>query len=77
MEEPGNDPSTTRQLLEEVKKKNLVNEVQDSGRVVADGESAGINRHVVGEAESLQERKLRIHPDPESCGWHREVPVEA
>jgi hypothetical protein len=57
MEEPGNDPSTTRQLLEEVKKKNLVNEVQDSGRVVADGESAGINRHVVGEAESLQERK--------------------
>jgi hypothetical protein len=38
---------------------------------------AGLNRHVVGEEESLQERRKRLHPDPESCGWHREVSVEA
>jgi len=29
---------------------------------------AGLNRHVVGEEESLQERRKRLHPDPESCG---------
>ena len=38
---------------------------------------AGINRHVVGEEESLQERRKRLHPDPESCDGRREVAVEA
>ena len=39
--------------------------------------SAGINRHVVGNERVLQERRKRIHLGPESCGWHREVLVEA
>ena len=39
--------------------------------------SAGINRHVVGNERVLQERRKRIHLGPESCGWHREVFVEA
>src|SRR5206468_12653037 len=30
-------------------------------------ESAGINRHVVGDERALQERKQRIHPGPASC----------
>jgi hypothetical protein len=38
---------------------------------------AGINRHVVGNERVLQERRERIHLGPESCGGHREVPVEA
>src|SRR5205814_1082042 len=29
---------------------------------------AGLNRHVVGEEGSLQERRKRLHPGPESCG---------
>ena len=39
--------------------------------------SAGINRHVVGDARALQERRERIHPDPESCGDRCEAIVEA
>jgi hypothetical protein len=38
---------------------------------------AGLNRHVAREEESLQERRKRLHPDPESCEWRREVSVEA
>jgi hypothetical protein len=38
---------------------------------------AGINRHVVGDARALQERKQRIHPGLESCMGHREVSGEA
>jgi len=38
---------------------------------------AGINRHVAGDARALQERSERLHPDPESCGRHREVTPEA
>src|SRR5712692_3779691 len=39
----------------------------DSGRIVGNSESAGINRHVVGDERALQERKQRIHPGLESC----------
>jgi len=39
--------------------------------------SAGINRHVVGDARGLQERRKRIHPDPESCGDRCEAIVAA
>jgi hypothetical protein len=35
--------------------------------VVGHSESAGINRHVVGDERALQERKQRIHPGLESC----------
>jgi len=38
---------------------------------------AGINRHVVGEEESLQERRKRLHLGLESCGGDREVFAEA
>ena len=38
---------------------------------------AGISRHVVGDERALQERRKRIHPDPESCDRRREVSVEA
>src|SRR6266568_4666318 len=34
---------------------------------------AGLNRHVVGEEGSLQERRKRLHPGPESCGGDCEV----
>jgi hypothetical protein len=40
-------------------------------------ESAGINRHVVGDERALQERKQRIHPSLESCRRDREVSPEA
>jgi hypothetical protein len=46
-------------------------------RVVGDPESAGINRHVVGDERALQERKQRIHPGLESCSRHREMSLEA
>jgi len=39
--------------------------------------SAGLNRHVAGEEESLQERRKQLHLDPESCECRREVAVEA
>ena len=39
--------------------------------------SAGINRHVVGGASPLQERRQRLHSGLESCRRHREVLVEA
>ena len=39
-----------------------------SVRIVPTATSAGINRHVVGEEESLRERSKRLHPDLESCG---------
>ena len=35
------------------------------------------NRHVVGEAGTLQERRQRLHPGLESCAVHREVRSEA
>ena len=38
---------------------------------------AGLNRHVVANEGVVQEKRKRIHLGPESCGWHREVPVEA
>jgi len=37
------------------------------GPDVGDSESAGINRHVVGDERALQERRKRIHPGLESC----------
>ena len=46
-------------------------------RVTGYSESAAINRHVVGDARALQERKQLIHPDLESCGGHREMFLEA
>ena len=46
-------------------------------RITGKPESAGINRHVVGEEESLRERSKRLHPDLESCGRRREMSVEA
>jgi hypothetical protein len=49
----------------------------DSGRVVGNPESAGINRHVVGDERALQERRQRIHPGLESCRRYREVSLEA
>src|SRR6267378_2185417 len=36
-------------------------------RLVSNSESAGINRHVVGDERALQEREQRIHPGLESC----------
>ena len=45
--------------------------------VVGNLECAGINRHVVGNERVLQERRKRLHLGLESCGEHREVPVEA
>jgi hypothetical protein len=47
------------------------------GRMTGNPESAGTNRHVVGDARALQERKQRIHPDLESCWGRREVFPEA
>src|ERR1700761_3537867 len=44
-----------------------------TGRMTGKPESAGLNRHVVGDARALQERRQRLHPDLESCGTHREV----
>ena len=38
---------------------------------------AGINRHVVGNARVLQERRKRIHLGPESYGRRREASAEA
>jgi hypothetical protein len=38
---------------------------------------AGINRHVVGNARVLQERRKRLHLGPESYGRRREASVEA
>ena len=35
--------------------------------IVGSPESAGINRHVVGDERALQERRQRIHPGLESC----------
>jgi len=49
----------------------------NNSRVVGYSESAGINRHVVGDERALQERKQRIHPGLESCRRHREVALEA
>jgi MoaA/NifB/PqqE/SkfB family radical SAM enzyme len=43
---------------------------------VGQPESAGINRHVVGDERALQERKQRIHPGLESCRRHREMSVD-
>ena len=37
------------------------------GYRVTDWGCAGLNRHVAREEESLQERRKRLHPDPESC----------
>jgi hypothetical protein len=34
-----------------------------SFRVTGDPTSAGINRHVVGDARALRERRQRLHPD--------------
>src|SRR5207249_2999496 len=41
------------------------------------GGSAGINRHVAGDERALQERRKRLHPDPESCRYRREAMPEA
>jgi len=46
-------------------------------RIVGHSESAGINRHVVGDERALQERRQRIHPGLESCRRYREVSLEA
>jgi hypothetical protein len=46
-------------------------------RFVGNPESAGINRHVVGDERALQERRQRIHPGLESCRRYREVSLEA
>jgi hypothetical protein len=46
-------------------------------RIAGHSESAGVNRHVVGDARALQERKQRLHPGLESCAVHREVCSEA
>jgi hypothetical protein len=46
-------------------------------RIVGYSESAGLNRHVVGNERVLQERRKRLHLGLESCGEHREVLVEA
>ena len=46
-------------------------------RAVDSTGSAGINRHVAGDERALQERRKRIHPDPESCGGRREASSEA
>ena len=35
----------------------------DFGRITGNTESAGLNRHVVGDARALQERRQRLHPD--------------
>ncbi len=57
--------------------------VMDGGSptpTVRDGDfpsCAGINRHVVGDARALQERRQRLHPGLESCMGHREVFREA
>jgi hypothetical protein len=48
-----------------------------NSRFVGDSECAGINRHVVGDARALQERRQRLHPGLESCRGHREVSREA
>jgi hypothetical protein len=48
-----------------------------NSRIVGKPESAGINRHVVGDERALQERKQRIHPGLESCRCYREVSLEA
>ena len=48
-----------------------------SGWIVGKPESAGINRHVVGDERALEERKQRIHPGLESCRRHREMSLEA
>jgi hypothetical protein len=40
-------------------------------------ESAGLNRHVVGDERALQERRQRIHPGLESCRRYREITLEA
>ena len=37
----------------------------------------GLNRHVVGNARVLQERRKRIHLGPESYGRRREASAEA
>jgi hypothetical protein len=57
--------------------KLLVRSPLHSGRMVGNSESAGINRHVVGDERALQERKQRIHPGLESCRRHREMSLEA
>ncbi len=41
------------------------------------GGCAGINRHVAGDERALQERRERLHPDPESCRRRREAGLEA
>jgi hypothetical protein len=38
---------------------------------------AGLNRHVAGDERALQERRERLHPDPESCRQRREARLEA
>jgi len=48
-----------------------------SERIVGEQESAGLNRHVVGDERALQERKQRIHPGLESCRRYREITLEA
>jgi len=40
------------------------------------GGCAGVNRHVAGDARALQERRERLHPDPESCRHRREARPE-
>jgi hypothetical protein len=39
--------------------------------------SAGLNRYVAGDERALQERRERLHPDPESCRFRREAWLEA
>ena len=41
--------------------------VRGTGCITGNSESAGINRHVVGDERALQERKQQIHPGLESC----------
>jgi hypothetical protein len=37
------------------------------------GGCAGLNRHVAGDERALQDRRERLHPDPESYRQRREA----